>query len=1157
MGLLDDLESGSFEGGFDKQNNLFDQDINYVTDYVASGDTLTQKDLLDYKNLQPIKDYMIKRKGVQYKEKDDQTIVDDFVEHMRFFNANTVSTAGELRFVQKGDTQTKALAKNAYAVYDQLGNVFQNDGFFGAVKGVGQYMEAMLKDPTNYLGLVTGGTARAAAGGLSITGKQAIKSAVRKAGKEALKSPATAATAKKFANDTAVTATQRFIMAGASSKASSNVFQNVAEQAFKEGRRSLAKTAMKDAQQELFKQGSKKALRRTIALDSAFAVLQDVQAQNVMLEVGAQEEFSKMRAGFSAALGGIGGGLQIAGGKLKGISGLDQAISPLDRTKAQVLRKNSPSIKKGESKKLVSSIEKSIDSWTAKVTRGTGMTKSAMPSQLFTDLLFGSDRKSGIIQALKESEIDMRGRTVSDAITNAMIMIPEDDIIRLNKKIEAYAGFTLGDIAMDSTKLSDIFAKTISEAGTILGTMGQFGKLKNSALLSVNDSMIEKLTTPASKKAIEAEKKAMRTDRIGYAQSIWKRLLVSSPATTALNVAGFSQFYIGQSLADVFNATALSAKGLGQAGMFNVTGAKESFKQSRMLIDLQAQKMRNLLDPFTTHDTYMQFLESNSEVKQTLFETLTGGIEVNAERFNINPDSKIFKGLEAVTKGSNAITGVRIQDSFTKSQMFMGELDKAVRKKYGVTLREVLQEGDEALLDENILGKAMGTTMESVFSADYTTEATPKLLRQAAKIVEDVSRTPGLGTIIPFGRFFNNVVAFSYKWSPAGFISAAGPTRKLVANMFKKDKELGIESELSEVVSRATVGTTFLYMMAANDDERREKGLAYYELEGDGGTIIDAKNTFPLSAYLAMGRMWNMKMNGETIPRELITEAGAQLAVGQLAKDTQFSNDLINIIDAFGNSGGERGVDLKAFGKATGNIVAGLARPLDAVNRVVGYIADNDTAKDIRQADTGMDTFTQAASKYFDNIIEVFADKTDSITGETLKIATREGDVYDPNPFARIFGVNVKQGRTATEQVYSMAEMHPWQASERTKMPEYDRMLNNMIAPVLEKRTQMLLNSDKFKKGNLNKKRIMLKTMVTDVKAGVRKDVKTGVIGIQGERISLAKKAMSMASREIREEAMKFFRDRYGVEADIEDMSYAELDLYIEYIKLIQSNYKV
>ena len=65
---------------------------------------------------------------------------------------------------------------------------------------------------------------------------------------------------------------------------------------------------------------------------------------------------------------------------------------------------------------------------------------------------------------------------------------------------------------------------------------------------------------------------------------------------------------------------------------------------------------------------------------------------------------------------------------------------------------------------------------------------------------------------------------------------------------------------------------------------------------------------------------------------------------------------------------------------------------------------------------------TQTATKYVDNILEAFIDKTDSITGEDLKVATREGEIYDPNPFARIFGITVKPGRTATEKAYSVEQ---------------------------------------------------------------------------------------------------------------------------------------
>jgi hypothetical protein len=60
--------------------------------------------------------------------------------------------------------------------------------------------------------------------------------------------------------------------------------------------------------------------------------------------------------------------------------------------------------------------------------------------------------------------------------------------------------------------------------------------------------------------------------------------------------------------------------------------------------------------------------------------------------------------------------------------------------------------------------------------------------------------------------------------------------------------------------------------------------LGVFEVNVGGGTIVDAKNTYPFSAFLAAGRVFNLMRDGETVPPELLTELGAQVAVGQLAK---------------------------------------------------------------------------------------------------------------------------------------------------------------------------------------------------------------------------------------------------------------------------------
>ena len=55
MGILDDIKSANFEEDLysTSSSDLFKQEPT-ISEYVASGDTLSKDDLLNYKNLQPM-----------------------------------------------------------------------------------------------------------------------------------------------------------------------------------------------------------------------------------------------------------------------------------------------------------------------------------------------------------------------------------------------------------------------------------------------------------------------------------------------------------------------------------------------------------------------------------------------------------------------------------------------------------------------------------------------------------------------------------------------------------------------------------------------------------------------------------------------------------------------------------------------------------------------------------------------------------------------------------------------------------------------------------------------------------------------------------------------------------------------------------------------
>jgi hypothetical protein len=1152
--IMDNLKTGQLYKPPVKQEPSMDDML------FEEGTSLKKDDLKKYEYLQPIREYMIERKGVDYKDKNEDAVVEDFVEHMRFFNANTISTAGEVRFISKADDKRKAKAKRAYQIYDQLGNVFVNDGLMGAVGGVWDYVSAAAVDPSNYLGIATGGIARAGALGTTAASKAAIRTLVRNTGAASFRSGATKEAAKEAAKAAGIEAARRAVKQGFSVKASGRLYEQVAKKVANEGRRGLAKAAMRGKESELKDLAAKRSLKYTVGLDASAAVLQDVMAQQVMLDVGAQDSFSALQSGFSALLGGVAGGAQMVAGKAKGASGLDSAPDVLKKVAEDVVDEATPLLSEKQSKRAAKILIKEVMDWNKKVESGSAYSNEAMPAQLIKNFLVGKDGKSGLALLFKEKgyKIGRETKHLSDLMTNVIRFLPQEELNTLNNYMQK-SGIMIGDLSASNVKISDMLAYNISEAGKSLNALSQFRKVLDTSIVRSSDLLDDTLSQIETKEQIGKELK--RVEGVKYAQSVWKRLLVSSPATTAINVAGFSQYFVGQTLADAFSYTGLFLKGMSQlslGGQLGRVGAEESFRRAKALRQLQAQKMRNLLDPYTTHDAYMKFLDNNKDIQKILFETVAGGIERTSTRYGIDPNSKLFKQTEAVATAAGEITGVRIQDSFTKSQMFMTEMDKHLRLQKNTTLKEVLESGRETDIDDGIIQAALDTTLKSVFAKDYGTD--DQLLKSVAKIVENFSNLPAIGTILPFGRFFNNVVATSYQWSLFGGI---GTTYSVASRIVRKGKAEGITITETEALARSLVGTSTLLLAMQYDKERQKKGLGMFEVEGAGGSIIDAKNTFPFSVFLAAGRVGNLanlnfiNPDKETskVPPEAIQELLTQVAVGQFSKDVEFANDLNNVLDVFLNADeAARGANLNAFSKLAGNMVAGVTRPIDAVNKIAGFAFGTDTAKDVRQAE-GFDVFTQSATKYMDNILEAFTDKTDAITGEELRVATREGELYDANPFARIFGLTIKPGKTATEKAYSMAEMFPWTANERTKIPAYDRAFNELIAPVLERRVQKLLDNKEFKDSNINAKRKALRDLVSTTKSELRKVMTSGALGQDNMKLRLASKIMGKP-REIRMDAQKLINKTHGVTGTPKELEYKELHLLLSAIEYLTDIYE-
>jgi len=1121
-------------------------------------DTLKKDDLKTGQRAKIIRDHMIDRAGVDYEVaagKSDDEVVEDFIDNMRWMNTNTVSVAGEVRFIKDADEEMKKRAGEAYKIYDQLGNVFTNDGFAGAVDGIKDYLFASAADPSNYVGILTGGIGKAAGVGITQAGRAAVKQAAVNAGKDAIKKGATQEAAKKAGEEAAKQAAKRFSannIKTAQSKA-------VRREAARKERQTFLLEAKKKAQRDSIRTASlkdgKKILAATTAADASFAVLHDITLQSTLLQAGAQEKYSLLQTGFSSLLGGVGGLAQYGFGKFSGASGLTDAdislrmggrrteeANRVETAATEMAAKNKRielNIKKEQAQDAAAIIMEKADSWKTKVSRGKDAYDDVPTSiDFLKEVMLGEDNKGGLVKFFKDQGLALpKSSTVSDVMTSIATRLPQETLKDINDKMKPM-GITLGDTTEWAQSVGDLLAVEISKGGQALNVMSQVRKSLDAATLYGSD-VLERSVDVIDNLDAEAAK-ATRSKGVQYGQNIWRRLLVSSPATTAINVMGFGQFYIGQSLADITSSTAHTLYGLSRGGSMTKEG-REALRVGKVYRSIQAQKMRNLLDPHTTHDAYMSFLTQNKDLSKVLFESFTGGVDRSAGRFGMDPDSKWFQATETIVDGANRLTGVKIQDSFTKSQMFITEMDKWIRlNKEGRTLADVLEKGDIDMIDNDVIGAALDTTMKSVFSKDYTTD--DQLLSNVARQVENFSNIPLLGTILPFGRFLNNTIATSYQWSVGGGVAMA----KAMYNTSVKGAPM--PKDATEAFSRSLVGMTALRLAMEYDDDKLESGLAYNELDVGGGKIMDARNLFPVSLWLAVGRAGNLSRRGEMVPKELIEDIGAQLAVGQFAKDAQFANDFYNVFDTlFNNEEGARQASMDAVYKQGGNILAGFTRPLDAVNRMVGFINDTDAARDTRQQ-KGASLGIMGATKYVDNLVEIFTDKLDSVTGEELYVATRGGKLKDASPILRVMGITIKPARTATEKVYSMAEMHPWKANERSQIPAYDKAFNKLIQPMFEETFAQLVNTKGFKEGSVAKRKELLNYW----KGTIRKELKDYMETSSEFGVDAARKKAASVPKGRKHEAMKIMKEQYDYSGSVQEMNWEELQFFMtvtDYLK--------
>ena len=1171
--------------------------INYETDR-PSAETrndvkLSVSQLKDDKeSVANIRRYMDLRYG-EGSDLSDEEVVDKFINGMRMFHGgNSLSTLGEVQFINSADEEGRAIAGMAYGEFDKLGNIFGEQATWAdTLDGVWDYGYAAIVDPVNAIGGIGGKLA-----GIAST-KAASKFVLEMAKKAAKREfgdikNVSAKKLKKFEDDFVKKA-----MDGArNNKKPKNV--DINSEDF-----STLKKKIKTS--EDLKRKSNVEIGTAMGIDAAISVGVDVAYQGGLIDTMQQEEYSVFQSGL-AALGAV-----VSGGIAKASSGVRKSTKGPRSDLSEKLAREIEQGNKKVGEEIGTTLQNSFQRWAGVgkvqaeiVARGTGDTTGIGLDEMSfwkTFLLGVGDNADapeirGLVHNIKDAGLAWQGpRYEGDNWTNWIA-----DIIRnhgdagdlkkfigqfnelkkrpdgkaflpdYEKSLDEFAKATLNDKTATAAKLTeeqqlDFFANRLSmlvrNNSQMLNALSQGANItraKNIDLLETDPTKMAKVDV----KALGGEiadltvfEKARNT--FDYVQSAIIRNIVNHPGTTALNITGWTGYSALQSTADVLKAALYTP-----ALFFNNNMTKEAkANYFKNVVKLQQDKMRNILDPETPLEFFEDYMNARPEAGRLLMRHLSGGVEEGKalqKEIGFDPNENMLgKGIENYTSFFQTLYGVKAQDVITKSIEFNYNINKQIMRKYGITYDEFLDRPDlvkkmntQEYLDME--SKAINDTLRSVSSKRYGAKRydIKDLTGSAAKVMEDFRKIPVLGLAMPFGQFFNNTVDFMMD------LTAINAGRKFIKYIRADKKATGQEIVTDEFddfadsfVKTAAFIATLKYF-GEKEMENLEDGLGMFEERSERtGKVRNMQYDYPYSLWKLTGRaIAHLQRDGE-LPMEVIRQISETIGLGQFSRQlgqytnalSNFGEDLVNGRISFDLST-QSGLQLldKTVGRIGSQAISGSTRALDPINQVVGMAqGDNFIGIDRRQ---GRENLNKSI-RYVDNIFNGAMRMLDKDYKPPEKFKTTT-DVRQTAQATRLLGYREVPRSSSIQKMFNQIGRPEWRSGIFSAVPEADNRINELIFPELERIASVVIRSKEWKNASSQERIAKVAGIMSLAKQRVSKRMQMSPL----IKDVLLEKQFKI-SNSISQTKLDKYLKRFSGANKIEDLSLSQLHLLESLIK--------
>ena len=825
----------------------------------------------------------------------------------------------------------------------------------------------------------------------------------------------------------------------------------------------------------------------------------------------------------------------------------------------------------------------STESWRKSVKAGKDLRLGVYGDTLIADFIMGNDKKNliGLVHVMLDQGFSIRerfeGDTVSNFLKDVVKTADPSDFKKFIKDFQKSTGFTVytspetGKVKKLSTFTAEDFSNVIAEwasrAGTEFKVLSDAKKMLDPEKIPENitykdyanslfltglerrgaDSPTNILGLPKKSAFAEGLDTTVRAvgqfipekETIEAGQNKVIRMLVSAPSTSYLNLIGWGAATGLNSATDILMSLSFLGRSARQF-LLNNPDAAESLRIAGAYARSQKQKLRNLLDPNMTYDAFQSIAAKDPELLKTLTRVIPGGVEdtdLLIKQMGFNPNQTIIgSATDELVEFAQAVGLVKMQDVFTKSQEFVHQLDKNLRISFNKSWSEFFSDKNASRLMntrqyKKAVARASEETQRSIFSLSFKDRTTT--VGTFAGFIEDARKVPGLGLLVPFGRFFNNTIAFASDMSGASWVSYS---------LRPKD-----DRSARELFIRGAMGWGLAYSLAQDEAIYKEQGLGPFDkpdhlklpflgiIKEGTGAAIDEKFNFPTSHFKAAGRVWSYAFSGQKMPDGEAAEIIDTVGLDQLTRQ------LNRTIDGFGTATrkllqGDMGlVDAaqKVVGGIPSQIFSGMTRFLDPLNSSFGLARGENYRLTDRKDGVYLKRMAMDSTRYMDQFVDLVMGK-----GEPDKINDIIGRAR--NQFTKNLGVREVK-LTYLAKLLNIVGQQDFLANIDSKSARANNKFNDIFFDLAEYRAKQLIQSKTFKEGDylglksdndILKIRTDLKNkMFSEVRETVRNTMQAGVERISSRtnlELAALGKLLKLESKYKKEGGMKFLIKNYN-----------------------------